>query len=281
MLIVQLAHQLLGLEPGIVLAGLLGLGATVRGRHGLTIPAVAVLGSVVVWAVFGFLTGKTLGWLRYSIAEIPLVTVLALAVLSRQPAAEERSTSSWLRLPLSAEHPFRRAGAFAPGLLMVLAVAAAVPVGFATMVDPSVNPSYGGEAWQLQPVLTGKTPVEVYTPDGQYEAGRQAASYLDALHLARGKVLVDGAMGFPIILESNNPSQFVTTPDRDFQEVLLDPVSFGVEYLLVPEAVGYQSLDAINRAYPGIYAHGAAVATTLTAQFGAGGNNWRLYQVTP
>jgi len=30
-------------------------------------------------------------------------------------------------------------------------------------------------------------------------------------------------MGFPIILESSNPTQFITTSDRDFQQALLDP----------------------------------------------------------
>ncbi len=148
------------------------------------------------------------------------------------------------------------------------------------MLNPDVNPLYGGEAFQLQPVLNANQPPEKYTPTGQYEVGRQAATYLDGLHLGSGKVLVDGAMGFPIILESNNPAQFITTPDRDFQQALLDPVSFGVRYLLVPEAVGYQSLDAVNRAYPGIYDNGASVAPTLAAQFGSGGNNWRLYRVS-
>jgi hypothetical protein len=71
----------------------------------------------------------------------------------------------------------------------------------------------------------------------------------------------------------------VTTPDRDFQQALLDPISFHVKYLLVPENVGYQSLDAINRAYPGIYDSGAGIGQ-LVKQFSAGGNNWRLYEVS-
>jgi hypothetical protein len=147
------------------------------------------------------------------------------------------------------------------------------------MLDPGQNPQYGGEAFQLRPLLFPNTPVDKYSPFGQYDVGRDAAQFLDAMHLGNGKVLVDGAMGFPIILESNNPTQFITTSDRDFQQALLDPVSFGVKYLLVPEDVGYQSLDALNRAYPGIYKSGTRVAPTLVAEFDAGGNNWRLYQV--
>jgi hypothetical protein len=264
-------HQLIGLEPGILLLGLLGLGATFRGRWGLTLPAVAILGGVVAFAVFGFLTGRTLGWLRYSIAVIPLASILALAVLASRP---ERTAH------LSEARPRFTFAGRAAGWAAVALVIAAIPVGAATMLDPGQNPSYGGEAFQLRPILFPNEPVGSITPFAQWEIGRQAATYLDSLKLGNGTVLVDGAMGFPIILESGNPTQFITTPDRDFQEALLDPVSFRVKYLLVPEDVGYQSLDALNRAYPGIYRTGAGIGQ-LVRQFSAGGNNWRLYEVAP
>jgi hypothetical protein len=283
-------RQLLGLEPGILVLGVLGLGVTARGRRALTMPSVAVLGAVVVLAALDFLTGRTLGWLRYSIAVIPLASLLALAVLAPDPNPKRR--------PLSAPSRWSLPSRLAPAILWrpgpramtwlrravaaaaLAAVALAVPVGAATMLDPSQNPPYGGEAFQLRPVLFPNEPVGQYSPTGQYDVGRQASQYLDGLRLGGGQVLVDGAMGFPMILESRNPGQFIITSDRDFQQALLDPVSFGVKYLLVPEDIGYQSLDAINRAYPGIYEHGAAVAPTLVAQFGAGGNNWRLYRVS-
>jgi hypothetical protein len=283
-----IAHQILGLEPGIIVLLLLGLAVTFKGRHGLTMPAAAVLGSVVAFAVFGFLTGRTLGWLRYSIDVIPLASVLALAILAPNPSVEAtppaaagETAPSRLRLPrLPAGPGLRRLSSRAMGLAAVALVALAVPVGASSMLDPGQNPQYGGEAFQLRPVLFPNEPIGQYTPFGQYQVGREAAQYLDSMHLGNGQVLVDGAMGFPIILESAYPTQFITTSDRDFQQALLDPVSFGVKYLLVPEAVGYQSLDAINRAYPGIYKSGATVAPTLVAQFDAGGNNWRLYQVS-
>ncbi len=264
-----IGRQLIGLEPGFFLLGALGLAATFRGRWALTMPAVAILGGVVAFALFGFLTGRTLGWLRYLITEIPLASILALAVLAPNPAGAEKPARAWARTAASR----------AMGLAAIALVAVAVPVGTATMLDPGQNPQYGGEAFQLRPILFPKEPLGVYTPFGQYDVGRQAATYIDGLHLGSGSVLVDGAMGFPVILESRNPTQFVTTPDRDFQEALLDPVSFHVKYLLVPESVGYQSLDAINRAYPGIYENGAGIGK-LVRQFSAGGNRWRLYEVS-
>jgi hypothetical protein len=274
-----IARQLLGLEPGIIPLCAFGLVVSFRGRLGLAMPAVAILGAVVAFAVFGFLSGRTLGWLRYSITAIPLASILALAVLSPDPKTDpalvpgrdaERVTSGPRRLSVA-------------GRLMGISAAAlvtlAVPIGAITMLDPGSNPAYGGEAFQLRPVLFPNEPIGAITPFGQFEVGRAAAGYVDSMNLAGGSVLVDGAMGFPIILESRNPTQFITTSDRDFQEALLDPVSFKVKFLLVPEDVGYQSLDALNRAYPGIYDTGAGIGR-FVQQFSAGGNNWRLYAVS-
>jgi hypothetical protein len=272
-------HQTVGLEPGIFALGVVGLLATFRGRSGLTMSAVAVLGAVVAFAVFGFLTGRTLGWLRYLITIIPLATILALAILAPDPKAVTRLDDD--------RGGLARAAWKAMGQAAVILIAIAVPIGARTMLDPGQNPQYGGEAFQLAPILYPNELLypadnpQKFTPTGQYIAGQQASRYLDALHLPSGSVLVDGAMGFPIILESNDPTQFITTSDRDFQESLLDPVSFGVKYLLVPDpSAGYESLDAINRAYPGIYENGASVAPQMVAQFGSGGNNWRLYKVS-
>jgi hypothetical protein len=270
---VWIAKQVIGLEPGIVVLGVLALVVTFRGRAALTLPVVATLGAVVAFAVFGFLSGRTLGWLRYSIAVIPLATILALALLAPKPETEIIEDS---RPPASRWRS--RAGRLM-GLAAVLLIAVAVPVGGVVMLDPGENPQFGGEAFQLRPIFFPSEPLAKYTPFGQYQVGKQAATYIDAMHLANGSVLVDGAMGFPIILESGNPTQFITTSDRDFQQALLDPVSFRVKYLLVPEAVGYQSLDAVNQAYPGIYTTGARISQLVT-QFSAGGNSWRLYRVT-
>ena len=272
-------HQLIGLEPGIIGIGVLALFATYRGRLALTMPAMAVIGSVVAFAIFGFLTGRTLGWLRYSLAIIPLATVLTLAILAPDPNAVKEGRDDRAGLG--------RVGWKAMGFAAVVLMAIAVPIGAHTMLDPGQNPQYGGEAFQLAPILSPNQLLypldnpQKFTPTGQYLVGQQASQYLDSMRLPAGSVLVDGAMAFPIILESNDPTQFITTSDRDFQESLLDPVSFGVKYLLVPDpSTGYESLDAINRAYPGIYENGASVAPQMVAQFGSGGNNWRLYKVS-
>jgi hypothetical protein len=73
----------------------------------------------------------------------------------------------------------------------------------------------------------------------------------------------------------------VITNDRDFAAILADPVTFGARYLLVPAKGGYGDLDALNRAYPNLFADGAGF-TSLEHEFdGAGCPQFRLYRVAP
>jgi hypothetical protein len=109
------------------------------------------------------------------------------------------------------------------------------------------------------------------------------ARYLDAHQLPDGSVMVDSFTGFPIVLASGNPRQFVITNDRDFPLALNDPAGFGVEYILVPSPkyqASLPSLDAVNRTYPTLYASGANLAT-LVREFDdpKGRADWRLYRV--
>jgi hypothetical protein len=109
--------------------------------------------------------------------------------------------------------------------------------------------------------------------------------YLDSRHLTAGSVLVDSFTGFAIVLESDNPRQFLITNDRDFRLALTDPAGSDVQYLLVPsqgDPAALTSLDALNRTYPALFKTGAGIAT-LVRQFdgGAGAPRWRLYRLNP
>jgi hypothetical protein len=147
-----------------------------------------------------------------------------------------------------------------------MAAAVAVPSSLTTMRDPYL----GRGEWNK----TADLP--------QYVIGGEVSRYVDNLHLGRGQVLVDVFLGFPIVLESDNPRQFVTTPDRDFKAVLADPATFGVRFILVPPTGGLGTLDAVLRQWPGIYSTGAGIGE-LVKQFDVPGTDglfrWRLYAV--
>jgi len=58
-------------------------------------------------------------------------------------------------------------------------------------------------------------------------------------------------------------------------------VTFAARYLLVPAKGGYGDLDALNRAYPSLFADGAGF-TSLEHEFdGPGCPHFRLYRVAP
>jgi len=108
---------------------------------------------------------------------------------------------------------------------------------------------------------------------------------LDDRHLPAGSVMVDSFTGFAIVLESDNPRQFVITNDRDFRLALTDPVGSDVQYLLVPapgDPAALTTLDALNRTYPALFNTGGGMAT-LVREFdgGAGAPSWRLYRLIP
>jgi hypothetical protein len=157
----------------------------------------------------------------------------------------------------------------------------AVAFALATSLLMMRNPVLANEeAAALRPVLGNDPPVTgaSYVLATHTVAARVAAA-IDRLDLSTGSVLIDVATGNAIVLQSAHPDWFVITPDRDFERVLADPAVFHVQYLVVSGTGGLGALDALNRAYPDLYATGAGFAT-LAGQFDEPGTSgWRLYRV--
>ena len=79
-------------------------------------------------------------------------------------------------------------------------------------------------------------------------------------------------------MNSKHPHQFVITSDRDFQRVLADPITFHARYLIVPPRGGFGDLDAVNRAYPNMYASGRD-SRLVTQYHEPGCPAFRLYKL--
>jgi hypothetical protein len=162
-------------------------------------------------------------------------------------------------------------------LLTLALLAASLPSGLATVRASDL-------AREEAPALKGigaTLPADMPPERHQYRVARDVAGYLDALELPDGTVVIDVALGFWVVLQSDRPRQFVITPDRDFEAVVADPATFGARYLLVSPASGVGSLSAISRAYPGIFTNGAGVGTLEREFVSPGGeqHTWRLYRV--
>jgi hypothetical protein len=215
-----------------------------RRRNLQALAPVAVMGPMLLFMVVTYVVHLTAPWLRYYILAIPLAIVMIGSAIA---AFQE---------PAATPHPAREAGWGAlprrvlPATLLAL-VLASVPIAAVSMIQPRI----GNEESRDIPPLLGPNAAAPDRPGNQIQsfAGELAiARYLDALDLPRGSVLVDAFLGFPIILQSGNPQQFVITADRDFLPALADPPTFGVRYVLAPPGAGHASLDAVNRTYPNL-----------------------------
>lgn len=255
-------QQIAGLAPFVLPLFVLAAAIAWRRRDPSVLACVAIFGSVLAFASLAFLQGATQGWLRFYIVVVPLASLLAGAVLAPETTVPPRVAGS----AKATITPLRLAAMTA----VIACAAAGLPSGLWTMFDAGLG--------------RGETTSRSYDI-GQYLSGEQIAAHLDSLALGDGTVLVDSFMGFPVILHSDRPRQFIITSDRDFPQALADPLSAGVQYILVPPPNGLAQLDSVNRQWPGIFDGGAGIAT-LQLEFSdpmsAPGEQvfWRLYLVT-
>jgi 4-amino-4-deoxy-L-arabinose transferase-like glycosyltransferase len=277
--------QIAALSPYLLPLAIAALAGSLLIRDRRVAGPLAVFGGVLVFALLAFLTGRTFGWLRFYIAVLPL-TVLLAGILARSSALTPPVTAWMWRGAVHLGQVARFARSVIAGMARGLAVAvtaaacfaalAAVPSAAAGMLDPSIGRGEASE--QLSALWPSGDERAVQYSAQAFAAGGAVAAYLDAKALPDGAVVADAATAFPIVLQSARPRQFVITPDRDFQAVLADPRRFDARYLVVPP--DYGGHDAINRAYPGIYASGSGIAT-LVAEFEEGGFRWRVYALRP
>ncbi|MEU4563373.1 hypothetical protein AB0F72_33755 [Actinoplanes sp. NPDC023936] len=203
-------HQMTGLAPFAAVLLIAALAAAWRRRDLAVLAPVTVLGSVLAFDAMAFLSGTSFGWLRFHIAVVPLVVLLAAHLI-----ADTRRT------------------AVTAGTLVLLLAA------FPTMVNILGNSNLSREEAQW---VTGSGRFN--TAD-LHRVNTLVAADLDAMNLPDGAVLTDVAYSFAVVLASDDPDQFVITPDRDFTAAAGDPSAHGVQYLLV-SADG--SADAVRLA---------------------------------
>ena len=248
--------QVGSLEPALFLLALLALMVAVIRRDPRVLAPLCLLGAVLAFAGFVYATGRTGGWMRYYITAVPLACLLAGILLARP-----------VRLP-GLPPAGRR---WIPGIVRGLAALATIA---------SIAVALPVATWAMYNTTLGTGEQDQANQTAAYRQGELVASAIDGMNLGRGSVLVDVFMGFPVVLESSNPTQFVITPDRDFKPTVAAPDSFDVRYLLVPEPTGLATLDALNHQWPGIYQDGAGIGK-LVREFPAlpGTPAWRLYAV--
>lgn len=265
------SEQILALAPTLPLVAVLALLAVATRRRLCVLAPIAVLGGVLLFAVMASATGNVAGWTRYFITSVPLVVLLAAALLTpssagNRPAMRPSAGRRLQRLGLT----ILVAGLLVPGL----------PTTANAMLDPGVDPD---DYIHLSHVFRSHDDISVaaQADADRFDQATAIAQHLDALGLPDTSILVDTFSPCSpfIVLASKRAKQFVITNDRDFQQVLNDPSTFGVQYFFVPPSEGYGALDALNRAYPSLYDTGADIATLEHEFGGASCPPYRLYRL--
>jgi hypothetical protein len=266
---------IVALEPflGLVLA--LTVLAMVRRRDGRPLAVIAILFPVLGFMLYAYTQGAVLRSLRYFIVVVPIVIML-LGLLASRDHARPFGVAPASRL----RHPMLIT---LVSLLAMVMVIVSWPTAVSAMSNKAVNP---GEAAALGALAARIDPSHA-SPDQRkalrrFQTEHQIAGYLDAMNLPDGAILTDDFSSFAIVLASAHPTQFIITADRDFNQVLADPAGYGVQYLLVPSSDRLGLLDALVRAYPGIYDTGAGLGVRVHqwTQQGDNGQDWRLYRIT-
>ena len=279
------ADQVTGIQPQLLalLAGALLI--SVARRDARVVGVIAVFGSVLTVNAVLLSRESTFGWLRFTITAVPLAVLLGgiLASRARLPRVGGRG---WRprRHPELGRGPLDflvadRAAAWVGGALAVLALALAVPSTYDTLRNDRLAPQEAGPMRAFfEPENASQS--DLNTID-DFAVQRSVAAYLDAKDLPDGSVVTDAASAYAVILASDDPSQFVATPDRDFEQVLADPQRFDAQYMLLIPPDG-ANFDALNSLYPTLYADGAGLGV-LERTFTRDGDPtiWRLYRLQP
>jgi hypothetical protein len=250
------AHQSFGLEPLLLVVVVLAVLVAALRRDLRLLAPLGVVGAVLAFDVAVAVTGRSFGWLRFEIVEIPLAVILAGYLVAGA------GRHLWLR-----------------GIAALTAAALVLPALWFSL-DPVFDRQLGREESAL---LTA-----VFRPDSadrsqrvehqRFELGRVIARDLDAMHLGRGAILTDAAYAFPILVATRHTKTFVITPDQDFQRTVADPVAFHARYLLVPDPGGANA-DALDVAYPSLYENGWPGGELARSWTAVTGPSWRLYQL--
>jgi hypothetical protein len=280
--LVQALVRTLALAPFLPVLLLFSLRSRARSQGGELLSVLFIMGPVLAFVMVAYATGNMVTWLRYFITAVPLGILIAGIAL----AAVKRSAKAPLSGSLLSQSGWSFGRRWAHPLLVALGsgaviimAASSLPVAGVAMMNPRVS---NLEAYRMAAVFRrdGVSPRKLLALHG-YQTEREVATYLDALTLPKGSVLVDTFIGSAIVLNSSREQQFVITSDRDFQVSLSDPQGSGIRYVLVPPPAGLGTLDAVNRAYPGFYESGDGLGV-LVREFvnqGDASRDWRLYRV--
>lgn len=247
-------EQSLWLFPAAAPIVLLTIGVAMRRRDASLVCMLAIAATIPVFQVVMVYSGQSFGWLRFFMYSIPFSYLLSIALRKSIPAF----FTGWR-------------GRFAIATLVALLLLSNLASWFA--MDDAV---LGREEKYVTCKILHRDGVSTAY---SLERWRLLNAYIEAL--PPGKVLVDVFLGYPLVLVANDPTRYVITSDRDFEQAASHP-SESVSYVLVPRPVGLGESDFLNRAYPELWGSGSdelTLVATFEQELPGLSWAWKLFEV--
>jgi len=266
---------IVSLEPLLLIVVVLAAARILVRRDFRLLAPLGLLGPVVLFMLYAYVDAAVLRSLRYFIVAIPMTIILIGLLASPSGRRAWGLSARFTRL--------RRPAVTALGILATTGLLVSWPTAVRAMSDHSLNPSEAAALGSVGARVSPRTATEEQRRAlRRYQTEQGIARNLDRMKLPDGAVLVDDFSAFAVVLASDHSRQFVITADRDYRQILAHPARSGIGYILVPSSQRLGILDAIVRAYPGIYDTGAGLGALVREfkQTGDTGIDWRLYRVT-
>ena len=287
-------HGILYLGPALPIIVIVALLVGTYRRDAQLWVIVTVLGGCLAFTMVTYLLNAIFPWYRYYIMVVPIEVLLVGYLFARpvriyragtEPAAEpvpdpevDGLYGSSRRSQQQRRQRTRALLGSAVAVVVVLVLLIPSLPGTAMGMDnPTIAPDtdlYFGYIWHVHPNANDRAAKQAYP------AVESMANYIDEQHYANGDIVVDTADNcIPnVVTNVDDPRVFVITNDRDFQQVLDDPLTFHAHYLMV-QGNGSSQTDAVGQQYPDLgHEQWAHLVHTFPSQGFC--VNFRLYQVT-
>ncbi|MBI3965921.1 MAG: hypothetical protein HY329_09830 [Chloroflexi bacterium] len=230
---------------------LAGLVVVARRRQIMLFCVLLMAVSVPAFEILMLYRASSFGWLRFFMYGIPF-TILLLAELHRSAPDwfdKRRSSTVWSAII---------------ALMLLSNVASWLAMN---------TPQVGREEW----LALRKVSEPSFSPGGDWlEEHRAIANAIEELPPKR-LVLLPTYLGYAIPLVAPDPTRYIVTSDREFDQVLAAPAPTA-SYIMVPQPEGNGKSDPVNQKYSTLWERGTPW-TEFVRDFRTVDVHWRLYKV--
>jgi hypothetical protein len=247
-------HAITSLAPLFAVILVAALVVAAWRRDARILGPIGVIGGALAFDVAAYLQNSIENFYRYFITVVPLEVLLVGSLFAALPA-------------LGAAGTHAEAGSVAPGrgdrhplasVMAVLACLALLAPAFITTAAAMFNANIGPqESTLLGPIFHRHLSAADKSINETYDTVAGDANDISRLHLPNGSVLFDNFTSCApnIITTIDQPKVFVIPNDRDFRQVLFDPIAFHARYILEADPQG-SPITATNIQYPTLWSTG-------------------------